>query len=204
MRAGFRALLEMLADIEVVGEAANGREALERVGGQLPDVALLDVSMPELSGLETLVRIRAGFPSVKVILLSVHDDEEYVWQAMAAGASGYLLKTSSIQELELAVRAVAGGGTYLTPNVARHVFAAHAARNATGGHRKVRLTPRQRDVARLVARGLTNREIAHELGLSVKTVESHRMELMLRLGVHEVAGIVRYAVRTGLIDAGDE
>ena len=204
VRAGIRALLENLSSVEIVGEATNGREALDLVRKLLPDVAMLDVSMPELDGLETLAQIRADHPTVRVILLTVHDDEEHTWQAMAAGASGYLLKDSTLVELELAVRAVASGGTYLTPRIARHVFAGHTAQVAADSQRRMRPTPRQRSIARLIARGLSNREIAHELGLSVKTVGSHRTELMARLGVHEVAGVVRYAMRTGLIDPDDE
>ena len=202
VRAGLRALIDNMPGIEVVGEAANGHEALRRVRDLLPDVVLMDLRMPELDGLETMPRIRAEYPSIRVLLLTVHDDEESVCQALAAGASGYLLKASSPVELELAVRSVAAGGTYLTPSVTRHVISDGPGRVQPEGSRRPRLSPRQRNVAQLVAGGHSNREIARDLGLSVKTIETHRRELMARLGVHEVAGVVRYAVRTGLVNEG--
>ncbi len=199
VRSGIRALLEDLPGIDVVGEAANGREALEFVATHRPDVVLMDLTMPELNGLDATARIRREFSEVRVLILSMHGDEEYVTQSLRAGANGYLLKDSGRAELEIALRAVARGDHYLSPAVSRTVVAEFV---QAGGERRTpleRLTPRQREVLQLIAEGGSTKEIAAKLDLSIKTVESHRAQLMHRLGIHDVPGLVRYAIRAGLV-----
>ena len=199
VRSGIRALLEDLAGVDVVGEAANGREAVEFVATQRPDVVLMDLTMPELNGLDATARIRREFPEVRVLVLSMHGDEEYVTQSLRAGASGYLLKNAGRAELEIALRAVARGEHYLSPAVSRTVVAEFV---QSGGERRTpleRLTPRQREVLQLIAEGSSTKEIAVKLDLSIKTVESHRAQLMHRLDIHDVPGLVRYAIRAGLV-----
>lgn len=199
VRAGFRALLERFPDFQVAGEASNGREALRLVEQFDPTVALLDLSMPDLNGLETTVRIAQHHPRTRSIILSMHSDEEYVRHALAVGAAGYLLKNSNAGELELAVRAVARGDTWLSPGVSKPVAAAYAAdrRNELGPFE--RLTSRQREVLQMIAEGHSTKAIAQRLALSVKTVEAHRAQIMLRVNVRTLQGLVRYAIRVGII-----
>jgi DNA-binding NarL/FixJ family response regulator len=205
VRAGMRTLLGTLPDVEVVAEASDGREALRLVEQHRPDVVLMDVTMPELNGLEATARVAKDFPQTRVIMLSMHASEEYVLQALNAGAAGYLLKESDIAELELAIKAVARGESYLSPAVSKHVIANYVRRtggdNSTANSMPDLLTPRQRDVLRLIADSRSTKEIARILNVSVKTVETHRMQLMERLGIHDVAGLVRYALRVGLTKA---
>lgn len=203
LRAGIRALLENLGDVEIVAEAGDGREALALVAAHRPDVILSDISMPVLNGLEVAERVGRDFPDVKVIILSMHSSEEYVCQALRAGASGYLLKDADTAELKLAIQAVARGETYLSPAVSKHVIAEYVRR--TGDHAGVSdlLTPRQREILRLIAIGQSTKMIARTLGISVKTVETHRAQLMERLDIHDVPGLVRYAIRSGLIKSDE-
>jgi DNA-binding NarL/FixJ family response regulator len=202
VRAGLVALLQRCADFSIVGEAANGREALRLVQEIDADVALVDISMPELNGLETTARVTKEHPRTRVIILSMHADEEYVRQAILSGAAGYLLKTASEAELELAVRAVARGDNWLSPGVSKPVFEAYArSAEAPGGPFEV-LTARQREVLQLIAEGHSTKDIAQRLQLSVKTVETHRGQVMDRLGIHGVQGLVRYALRAGLVGPG--
>ena len=200
VRAGLRALLAELPGLEVVAEAGDGYEALELIREKRPDIALVDVSMPMRSGLEVAARARKDYPEVRVVMLSMHADAEFVRQALAAGAAGYLVKHADRAEFEQALRAIARGDTWLSPAVSKAVAASHAQR---GGPRAdgpfELLTPRQREVLQLVAEGLSTKEIASRLNVSVKTVEAHRTELMERLGIHGVAGLVRYAIRMGLV-----
>jgi len=201
VRAGIRALLEKLPGVEVVGEAGNGRQALALVKETMPDLLLLDVSMAELGGLEALPRIVSDSPDTKVLILSGHANEEYVLSAMRSGAAGYMVKDAAADELEPGIRAVAKGQTYLSPSVSRTVVErflqlAAGAEDAAG-----QLTARQREVLQLIAEGRNTKEIAHLLGISVKTAEAHRSQLMQRLNIHEVAGLVRYAIRSGLVSA---
>jgi DNA-binding NarL/FixJ family response regulator len=202
VRAGFRALLEHLADVTVVADAGDGREALRLVGEHLPDVLLTDISMPGVTGLELVSRIHRDYPEVRVLVLSMHGSEEYVLQALRSGAAGYLLKDAATAELEVAVKAVARGETYLSPAVSRHVVAGLQQRGSDSGVRES-LTPRQREILQLIAGGKTTKEIARALNISVKTVETHRSQLMERLDIHDIASLVRYAVRMGLV-AADE
>jgi DNA-binding NarL/FixJ family response regulator len=199
VRAGIRSLLESLPGVEVVGEAADGHEALRLMEERRPDLALVDISMPNLNGLETAVRAAKAHPHVRVVILSMHADREYVRAALRAGAAGYLLKNADRSELELAVRAVGRGDTWLSPAVARTVATAFA-RGDRGveGHFEL-LTPRQREILQLIAEGHSTKDIAERLTLSVKTVETHRAQLLQRLGVRGVAGLVRYAIRVGIL-----
>jgi DNA-binding NarL/FixJ family response regulator len=199
LRAGLRALLEDLPGVEVVAEAADGVEALALVEAHRPDVVLMDIAMPHLTGLDVAARLRQERPEARVLILSMHKDEAYVRRAVLAGAAGYLLKDSDTEELALAIRAVARGETYLSPAVSKHLVADY--RRQAGGQADPAggLTPRQREVLRLIAEGATTKAIARRLGISIKTVESHRTLLMERLGIHDVAGLVRYAIRVGLI-----
>ena len=199
VRAGIRSLLDGFSEVDVVGEARDGREALRLIDGLRPDVVLIDITMPVFNGLQVVTRVSAEHPTIRSVVLSMHDNEEYVWQALHAGAAGYLLKDSSTQELELAIRAVARGASYLSPSVSRHVVADYVRPETRGRGALARLTPRQQEIVQLIAEGHTNQEIAALLSLSVKTVETHRTQLMERLDLHDVAGIVRFAIRVGLV-----
>jgi DNA-binding NarL/FixJ family response regulator len=198
VRAGIRALLESIEGVEVVGEASDGHEALRLIGEQHPDLALVDISMPGLNGLEVTSRVVKGYPRTRVIVLSMHAHDEYVFRALRAGASGYLLKNADRRELELAVNAVAHGEAWISPAVSKRVIAAFAGGQRIEDPADV-LTPRQREILQLIAEGHSTKEIAHRLGLSVKTVESHRAQLMERLGIHDLSGLVRYAIRLGIV-----
>jgi DNA-binding NarL/FixJ family response regulator len=201
VRAGIHALLEKISDVEVVGEARTGREALELVKSKLPNLVLMDIAMTELGGLEALPRIMKDFPGVKVIILSAHANEEYVIRALRSGAAGYLVKDAATAELELAIRSVTEEKTYLSPSISRTVINSYLER--VGGQLSPleQLTPRQREILQLLAEGRNTKEIASDLDISVKTVESHRLQLMERLNIHDVPGLVRYAVRSGLVSA---
>jgi DNA-binding NarL/FixJ family response regulator len=200
VRAGLRSLLEEMAGVEVVGEAADGHEALRLIGELTPDVAFLDISMPGLNGLEVAARVAREHLRTRVIILSMHIDDEYVRRALLTGAAGYLLKNSDRSELEMALRAVARGETWLAPEVSSRVVAAYARGDEPAGSGPFELlTGRQREVLQFIAEGLSTKEIAHRLNLSVKTIETHRTELMERLDIHGVAGLVRYAIRVGIV-----
>ena len=202
-RAGIRSLLLGLEGVEIVGEARSGHEALRLVAERKPDVLLLDVALPELNGIEVAERLRDQ-PGTRVLFLSMFANEEYVLRSLRAGAAGYLLKDSSVVELEAALRSVADGGSYLSPAVSGHVLAAYLSRVGQGGvPAEPALTPRQREVLQLIAEGHGTKEIAARLSLSAKTVETHRAQLMERLGIHDVAGLVRYAIRSGIVSADD-
>jgi DNA-binding NarL/FixJ family response regulator len=199
VRAGISSLIQSLPGVQVVAEAGDGREALSLIEMHQPDVALLDIAMPGLNGLEVAAQVANNFPFVRVLILSMHATEEYVLRALRAGAAGYLLKDADTAELELAIKAVTSGETYLSPAVSKHVTE-YVRRIGEGEHSTLeRLTPRQREVLQLVAEGHTTQEIARMMNLSVKTVETHRTQLMERLDIHDIAGLVRYAVREGLV-----
>jgi len=201
VRAGFRGLLEKLPGVEVVGEAGTAGEALDCIRKLTPDVAVMDISMPDGSGLQAAARALAELPQLKVLILSMYREEEYVLEALRVGAAGYLLKGAATAELGLAFDAIARGELYLSPGVSRPV--ARSALAAAGANDQVsaRLTPRQVEILRLIAEGRSTKEIAYDLKLSVKTVETHRAQLMMRLGIHDVANLVRYAIRVGLVRA---
>jgi len=198
VRAGIRSLLGAMAEVEVVGEASSGEEALELAAQARPDVVLMDIAMKGMTGLDAAARLRERLPEVRVVILSMHSGEEYVLQALRAGAAGYLLKDAATGELELALRSVMRGESWLSPAVSRQVVEGYVQRTAGEAAAEV-LTARQREVLRLVAGGKSTKEIAFLLNLSVKTVETHRAQIMERLGIRDVAGLVRYALRTGLV-----
>ena len=194
VRAGLRSLLQAMPEVEVVGDVGDGRAALELIASQQPDLVLMDIAMPELNGIEAVTRIKKEFPKVRVIILSMYTNEEYVQQALRAGVAGYLLKDAAAIELELAIQAVKRGETYLSPAIAKHVVAGYVQSSSSDP-----LTARQKEILRAVAEGLTTQEIAQQLNISVKTVETHRTQLMDRLDIHDVPGLVRYAIRVGLV-----
>jgi DNA-binding NarL/FixJ family response regulator len=198
VRAGLRALLDTLPNIEVVGEAEHGGEALKLIAQLHPDVVLMDLSMPILNGIEATRRAMKLKPRPRILVLSMHDETEYVREALTAGASGYLLKNARCGELELALAAVIRGEVWISPAIARTIVD-DLARSGSAQHEE--LTPRQREILQLVAEGHTTKQIARRLHIGVKTVDAHRAQLMERLDIHNVAGLVRYAIRTGVISA---
>lgn len=201
VRSGMKLLLESLPDVHVVGEAADGMEALRAIAEFRPDIALLDLSMPGLSGLEAIRRAAREFPSTRIIVLSMHADEPYVQQALTAGAMGYLFKGSDKSELAKALDSVSRGVPYLTPAISQSLLDAlksASPRTKQSGPADA-LTPRQQQVLKLVAEGLTTKQIAARLGLSVKTIEAHRGAIMDRLAIRDVPGLVRFAIRAGLV-----
>jgi DNA-binding NarL/FixJ family response regulator len=197
VRSGLRLLLEQQPDIEVVGEAADGAEARDLAIAERPDLAILDVKMPKLTGLQATREIREQAPDVAVLILSMHDDERYLFEALKAGASGYVLKRQADEDLLDAVRAVQRGEPFLTPDAQRALIKDVLER---GPDQADELTSREQEVVKLVAEAHTNREIAEILHLSEKTVESHRANAMRKLGMRDRVELVRYAVRRGLIE----
>jgi DNA-binding NarL/FixJ family response regulator len=201
VRAGIKSLLQNLPGIEVAGEAGNGRDALRDMRTNPPDIVLTDIAMAGMNGMETTARITKEFPGIRVIVLSMYANEEYVLQALRAGAAGYLVKEAATSELELAIRTVARGESYLSPAVSGKV----TEKGARGGQSRVtsfeRLTPRQREILQLIAEGRSTKQIADTLALSVKTVETHRSQLMNRLEIYDVPGLVRYAIRVGMVSS---
>jgi DNA-binding NarL/FixJ family response regulator len=198
-RAGIRALLQALCNIEIVAEAADGREALRLIAAHRPDVVLMDVMMPILNGLDAAVRIGRAFPHIRVVMLSMNADEDSVLKTLRAGAVGYLVKTADPAELELAIRAAARGERFLSSAVSEHVIAACLNRVDREQTSLERLTPRQREVLQLIAEGHTTKEIATTLEIGAKTAEAYRGELMKALEIHDIASLTRYAIRTGLV-----
>lgn len=197
VREGLRALLECHG-LSVVAEAENGRQAVELARTTQPDVAVLDIGMPELNGLDALRAIRRESPHLRAVLLTIHDDDAYVMEGRRLGALGFVLKSEAGSELLNAVQAVAAGRTYLSPRLSSDVVEALAAGiEPVANH----LTDREREVLQLISEGQTTKEVASTLGISVKTAGTHRTNIMRKLGVHETAGLVRYAIRQGLIRA---
>ena len=203
VRAGLKILLSTLPGVEVIAEANDGSEAIDLVGRLQPDVVLMDIAMKPVNGLDAAARIKAKHPAVRILILSMHANEEYVLQALRAGASGYLLKDAATAELEIALAAVARGETYLSPPISRAVVDGYVNRTAAERTEDEVLTPRQRQILEFIAKGLATKEIAFELDLSVKTVETHRSMLMERLGIRDVAGLTRYAIRQGMISSDE-
>jgi DNA-binding NarL/FixJ family response regulator len=200
VRAGIRETLKQIPGAEIVGEASDGREAVELVKSARPDVAVLDISMPVLNGLEAAERISKAFPNVRVIILSRHENEEYYWRALKLGACGYVLKNAVITELKAAVERVAGGEVYLSQQIAARMRKQTPLQQL--GHVRTpveQFSSRQREILQLIAEGETTKGIALILKLSPKTVEYHRMQLMQRLNIFDIPGLVRLAVRTGLV-----
>ena len=201
VRAGLRALLEKFEDISVVGEASDGREAVRLVKRHRPHVVVMDVAMPNLNGIEAARQMIKESETVRILILSMHANEAYVLQTLRAGACGYMLKDAATTELELAIRAVARGETYLSPAVSKQVV-----RNLLQGDGGMSqseplhlLTPRQREVLQLIAEGKNTKQIAYLLGTSSKTVETHRAHIMERLEIYDIVGLTRFAIRSGLV-----
>jgi DNA-binding NarL/FixJ family response regulator len=199
VRAGLRKLLEATPDYVVVGEAGDGLALLELAQQLQPGLVLMDIAMPGLNGIEATARLVKSWPNIKVLILSMHQNEEYVRQALRQGAVAYLLKDAAPLELELALSAVMRGETYLSPAVSKGVVHDYVQRLRDEEQPTTALSPRQREVLQLVAEGHSTKEIARRLDLSVKTVDTHRSQLMKQLDIHEVAGLVRYAMRAGLV-----
>jgi DNA-binding NarL/FixJ family response regulator len=197
VRSGLRMLLEQQADIEVVGEASDGAEARDMAIRERPDLAILDVKMPKLTGLQATREIRSQAPDVAILILSMYDDERYLFEALKAGASGYVLKAQADSDLLDAVRAVERGEPFLTPEAQRALIQDVLGESS---NREDELTPREQEVVKLVAEAHTNREIAGILHLSEKTVENHRSNAMRKLGMRDRVELVRYAIRKGLIE----
>ncbi|MHB8694558.1 MAG: response regulator [Solirubrobacteraceae bacterium] len=198
VRAGIRLLLERQVDVEVVAEAADGVEAVQQALATRPTLAILDVSMPRMTGLQAAREIRAQLPDSKVLMLSMHDDEHYLFEALKAGASGYVLKREADQDLVGAVRAVGRGEAFLTNAAERSLIRAWMAEGSEGP--SVPLTAREEEVVKLIAEAHTNAQIAQILFLSEKTVESHRANVLRKLGMRDRVELVRYAIRRGLIE----
>jgi len=207
--AGIRSLLDTIKHVEVVAEAHDGREAIQLIQKFQPDIVLMDIGMSGLNGLEATEIITRDHSDVKVIILSMHTSEEYVLQALRSGASGYLVKDAAPDELKIAVESVHRGETYLSPVVSKHVIQTYIQRTCNDKketdttkrqfYGREKLTSRQREILQLIAEGHKSKDIAAQLHVSVKTVETHRMQLMERLDIHDIAGLVRYAIRIGLI-----
>ncbi len=202
MRQGIVTLLREIEGVEVVGEAADGLEALKKVKELRPHLVVTDIAMPRLNGLELTARLAETEPEVRVVILSMHLDDEYVREALRAGAAGYILKDADSGELERAVRAAASGHTYLCPQVSTLVAADYQRLVQREAEETSSLSPRQREVLKMIAEGETTKSIARGLGVSVKTVEGHRALLMERLGIRDVAGLVRHAIKIRLVDPG--
>jgi DNA-binding NarL/FixJ family response regulator len=200
VRAGIRAELEKITGVEIAGEAGDGREALELVKTHQPRVVFMDISMKGLNGLEATTRMTKDFPQVRVIILSMHQSEEYFWQALKAGAAGYLLKKAAIAELSTALRRVVAGEIYLSKEISNRLIKKLPLQQIA--HRKSpleQLTERQREILQLIAEGQTTKAIALILKVSPKTVEYHRAKLMERLGIFDIPGLVRFSLQSGLI-----
>lgn len=202
VRQGIVGLLESQHDIEVVGQAGNAQEALAAIPSASPDVVLMDIAMPGQSGLDATREIRERFPSTQVLIVTIHDREDYLFQALRAGAAGYVLKGAEIQDLLSAVRTAHRGEIYLYPSVTTKLVSDYLRRSQTGEDRKTYdgLTDREREILGLIAQGLTVNEIASALFLSPHTVQSHRDHITTKLGLHSKAALIKYAITRGLID----
>ncbi len=202
VRQGVKALLAEESDVHVVGEAGDGSQALQLIETLRPDIVLMDLALPNIGGIEVTRQIRERFPNIQVIVLSMHDNEEYVFRALRAGASGYVLKQSTSTELVLALRAVVAGNTFLSPGISQILISDYVQRSKSEAQDQDALdilTPRERQVLQLIVRGYNNRQIAEQLHISIKTVETHRGNMMKKLDVHDRAGLVKFALDSGLI-----
>ena len=204
VREGFRSLLEHEPDMEVVGEAATGRQAVRLTKKLRPAVVVMDIAMPLLNGLEATRQIRKDFPEIKVLILSAHSDDAYVEQVARLGAAGFLLKQTSSHILATAIREVEKGHAFFTPSISRRVQTRSQKLAAQGGSKKKtgnRLSSREVEVLQLIAEGKPNKQVAAELGVTFKTVDKHRQHLMSKLDIHDVAGLTRYAIAEGIIES---
>jgi DNA-binding NarL/FixJ family response regulator len=200
VRAGIRALIEMIESVDVVGEAGNGAEALLSIERLHPHIVLLDITMPDMNGLEVLQKITSRFTGVRVIILTMHEAREYAVQALHFGAAGFIPKSAAAAELKDAIEMVMQGKTYVSAQTPQQTVARIPINDAKQSELLERLTPRQREILVRIAEGQSTKEIARALDISVKTVESHRSQLTERLSIHDVAGLVRFAIKAGLIN----
>jgi two-component system, NarL family, response regulator NreC len=200
LREGVRLMLNSQQDIQVIGEATNGEQALQLARTLAPDLILMDIGMPGLNGLEATRALKAELPSIGILVLTMHETEDYFFHSLAAGASGYVLKGASSEELLSAIRTVSQGGVYLYPTMAKKLMGEFLKRQREGIEVQERLTPRERQVLILIAEGKLNREIAEELVVSLNTVQTHRLHLMEKLNLHNRAELIKYAIRRGLIE----
>jgi len=203
VREGLRALLKPEDDIEVVAEAENGRQTVDLARKLIPDVVVMDIAMPLLNGMEATRQILHALPATKVLILSAHSDDPYIEQAMTLGASGYLVKQTAASALAKAVRTVAGGKSFFSPAISRRLsqYEKVSGRGATQKQHPLQLTSRETEVLQLIAEGMANKQIAAELGISIKTVEKHRQSLMDKINVHDTAGLTRHAIAAGVIES---
>lgn len=201
VRAGICELLRVLPDLAVVGQASDGSEALRLIESHQPDLVLMDLAMPGMNGIEATVLAKKQFPRLKVIVLSDNASEEFVFRALRSGADGFLMKDDTVRELYAAIQSVANGGEHLSPQVTKKVILGYLQGQIGSQDLLQAMTPRQREVLQLIAAGKSTKEIASSLKLSVNTVKTHRHKLMEKLGVHEITGVVRYAVKFGLIES---
>lgn len=199
VRAGLRALLERIPGVVVIGEAADGRDALRQIETLAPDVVLMDVMMPEMNGLEATARAVSQFPNTRIVILSMSAGQEFIIQALQAGARGYLLKNINPAELETAINVVARGGTFLSSAIPQHVVDECLSNHGGPASSLQKLTQRQREVLQLIAEGNSIKSVGAKLGIAAKTAETHRADLMKSLSINDVAGLTRYAIRMGLI-----
>jgi DNA-binding NarL/FixJ family response regulator len=202
VREGFRSLLKHERDIEVVGEAATGRQAVQLTRKLRPAVVVMDIAMPSLNGLEATRQIRKDFPATRVLILSAHSDDAYVDQVAASGAAGFLLKQTSSHELATAIREVQKGNTFFSPSISQRIRDRRQKLRDRGEKGGNRLSSREVEVLQLIAEGKPNKQVAAELGVTFKTVDKHRQHLMSKLNIHDVAGLTRYAIAEGVIESG--
>jgi DNA-binding NarL/FixJ family response regulator len=201
VRAGFRSLLEKIPFIHVVAEAKDGRETVELVKKHRPDVALIDIAMPKLNGLDAVARITQEFPNTRAIVLSMYANQEYVVKALQIGARGYLIKGDAACELKAAIKGVTRGELYLSPSISKHTINGYLERIGVRYDPLAELTPRQREILQLLAEGNSTKEIAFSLVLSGKTVDAHRLQVMRKLHIRDLLGLIRYAMQIGLVPA---
>lgn len=202
LREGIRALLEKVPDIEMVGEAADGEAAISSIEQLMPDVVLMDITMPGINGLEATRLIKQRYPQIKVLILTMHETDQYLSEMLSAGASGYIVKTTDSSELISAIQEVNEGNVHLYPSIARMLVEDYLHKVTTGEEKKSYngLTPREREVLKHIAEGKQNKEISNFLGISVRTVQAHRTNLMDKIGAHDRTELVKYAIRKGIID----
>jgi DNA-binding NarL/FixJ family response regulator len=207
IRSGIATLLQSTKDIQVVGEAGDGDEAVRKTGELRPDVVVIDLSMPKLSGIEATKILKRNYPETRVLVLTMHENEEYVFQILKSGASGYVLKSAGKEELSAAIRAAAKGEKFFSPRISQLMaegYVRRVDRDSSGSQQPdVPLTRREREILALVVRGLTNQQIADQLCISPRTVDTHRTNIMQKLDIHDVANLVRYAMEHGIASDGD-